>query len=90
MKTLSGRLRWARKAAGISISQLDHLVGLTPGHVRQIETGTLKDIRVSTANRLSKALGISIEWLVTGDGTAPSAGEIRRTVARAMSAVAMT
>lgn len=72
-KTLSGRLRQARKAKGFSASRLDAEAKLTRGHVRQIESGAKPNPEAVTLSKLADALGCSMEWLLKGIGEGPSA-----------------
>lgn len=72
-KTLSKRLREARQKQGLSASGLDTKAGLTRGHTWQIETGRKPKIEVETAIKLADALGVSLEWLVRGEGAGPLA-----------------
>lgn len=73
VRTLQGRLRQARKTRGISASKLDAQAGLTRGHTWQIETGRKPNIELETASKLATALGVSLDWLVRGEGAGPVA-----------------
>mgnify|MGYP003766576231 FL=1 len=79
MRTLGARLRWAREKSGISARRLDELAGLSPGHTSAIESERRLDPSTSTVAALARALGISLDWLVDGTGTAPSERKLRRT-----------
>jgi len=72
-QTLSDRLKTARAASGLSARKLSKLAGLAEGHVAMIERGTVDDGSVQTIGKIAKALGVSLDWLVFGDGTGPSA-----------------
>lgn len=72
-RTLSGRLKQARKSKGVSASKLDAQAGLTRGHTWQIETGRKPNIELETATKLAGALGVSLDWLVRGEGVGPVA-----------------
>jgi transcriptional regulator with XRE-family HTH domain len=74
MRTLSGRLKKARTAAKISARRLDKLAGLTPGHTTLIESGRRPNPTATTAAALARALDVSLEWLVSGRGAAPTSG----------------
>lgn len=80
LQTLGARLRHARTLAGLSARALDILAGMAIGHVSLIEAGRRVEISGETAHRLSRPLGISMSWLVSGDGPPPD----RRTIARAV------
>lgn len=66
-KTLRARLRQTRKSLELSASALDAKAGLTRGHTWQIETGRKANIEIETATKLARALGVTIDWLVTGE-----------------------
>ena len=69
-ETLGDRLRRVRKAVGYSARGLSALAGLSQGHVTLIEKRK-GDIESGTAFRLAAVLGISPEWLITGQGPVP-------------------
>lgn len=71
-RSLSGRLKQARKTKGFSASRLDLEAGLTRGHTWQIETGRKPNIELETASKLAAALGVSLDWLVQGKGDGPA------------------
>lgn len=77
------RLRWARESAGISQRKLARLAGLkSEMHVRIIEGGdAAKGIESTTAIALATALGVSLDWLLTGGEPQPSADAIREAIA---------
>lgn len=70
---LAERLREARERAGLSARALDEKAGITPGHTTLIESGRRESPAVETIRKLAEALGVSIDWLVTGreSGTLP-------------------
>lgn len=72
-RTLRGRLKRARQKLGVSASRLDAQAGLTRGHTWQIETGRKPNIELETASKLADALGVSLDWLVRGEGAGPVA-----------------
>jgi transcriptional regulator with XRE-family HTH domain len=72
MQTLAQRLRRARKAAGLSARRLDALAGLTPCHTSLIESGLRENPKATTVAALAKALGVSLDWLVSGRGPPPT------------------
>ena len=84
MKTLQERLKHARKEAFLTQAQLSDKSGLSQSTIAQIESGRNSGTRF--ADKLAKALGVSLEWLLTGEGSAtevPTAPHPRR---RAMDA----
>lgn len=77
MKTLAERLRWARGLTGLSARDLDRLAHLTPGHTNNIEAGRRKEPSAETVRSLARALGVSCDWLIDGNGMAPSEQQLR-------------
>lgn len=80
---LPARLRFARSLAGVSARRLDSIAGLQPGHTNAIESGRRPNIESVTAEKLSTALGISLDWLILGNGREPTAKAIRAAIERA-------
>lgn len=66
MKTLQERLKHARKEAFLTQAQLSDRSGLSQSTIAQIESGRNSGTRF--ADRLAKALGVSLSWLLTGEG----------------------
>lgn len=59
-----------RRAAGISARSVARAAGLrSAAHVSFLEDHAA-DPRVSTAVNLSRTLGVALEWLCTGEGSA--------------------
>ena len=52
-----GELKAARKAAGLSQTELGAKVGLPQSHISQIETGRI-DIRLTSLIEIARALGL--------------------------------
>lgn len=64
---LPGRLKQARARANLGSVELDKQAEVSQGTTSRLESGDrLAD--VETIFRLSKALSISVHWLVTGEG----------------------
>jgi transcriptional regulator with XRE-family HTH domain len=75
------RLLRLRTKAGLGMAELARLAGLkSPSHIGLIERGEREGIAVQTALALSRALGVSLEWLVEGQGVEPSEDDVRRAV----------
>ena len=67
MKTssLAGRLKWARKRARLTQTELAVRAGLTQGQYCRLETGAnLKTARIA---QLAHVLNVDPYWLATGD-----------------------
>lgn len=71
-ETLGDRLLYARSSAGISSRELDRLAGTVEGHASMIERGDRPRVEVDTADKLARALGLSLDWLVRGTGRKPA------------------
>lgn len=73
---LQDRLREAREKHGLSARALAKEAGVSAGYVGLIESGAKKNITAETAIKLATALGVSVQWLLTGDlppsGTLPA------------------
>lgn len=73
----------SRKLGGVSAYKLDQLSELTPGHTAAIERGKRPNLEVRTAQRIARALGVSLDWLVSGLGERPSEAQVRAAIAAA-------
>ncbi|MEI5100280.1 helix-turn-helix domain-containing protein [Streptomyces sp. PmtG] len=62
--TLRGRLRRARKIAGLSQRELATAAGLSASLIQKVEQGERTDIRLETAHALARALGITTSHLI--------------------------
>lgn len=74
---------FARELADLTPRGLSVLAGLDPTHVRLIEGGDRPDPRSSTVLAIAQTLGVTVEWLLTGEGDAPTADHVRAVVERA-------
>lgn len=66
MSTLQERLKEARKAASLTQAELSVRSGLSQSTIAQIESGRNSGTRF--ADKLAKALNVSLSWLLTGQG----------------------
>jgi len=64
---LGSRLSIRRKELGLSQVQLAAAVGMTQSVLSRLEAGVHGDVFAASAVRLARALGCSVEWLVTGE-----------------------
>jgi transcriptional regulator with XRE-family HTH domain len=55
----------------MSQRQLSDAAGLTKNHVALIESGRRPRIAQQTVSALARALGVSLDWLVDGQGSGP-------------------
>jgi len=67
MAGLADRMREARERTGLSARALDKKADITPGHTTAIESGGRANPAAETLRKLAAALGVSIDWLMTGE-----------------------
>lgn len=85
--SLPDRLEHARAlAGGLSLRELSKLAGLFGTHAALIESGRRTNIEGKTAVALARVLGVSTDWLLTGEGDEPTAEQVRAAVERARAA----
>jgi hypothetical protein len=72
VRTVRERLVWAIRFRETNQLQASLKAGLHPGHVNRIlkraEKNPKATIEIETANRLARALDVSLHWLQTGEG----------------------
>lgn len=81
--TLSERVRRAREAAALPRAALAEASGLHRGHILKIEGGARPELSAATADALARALGVSLDWLIRGEGPEPEPEAVRAAVERA-------
>ena len=59
MQTISDRVREIRKARGLDQRELATRAGVSMQTVSNLETGRLRDLKVSTLSALARSLGVS-------------------------------
>jgi len=74
---LGQRVARLRKAAGIGARPLSIGIGATHSVIAQLESGRISDMRASLMLSLARALGTSMEFLLTGEGQEPTPEETR-------------
>ncbi len=67
-KTISQRLKSARKQQGLSQAKLAKKAGLNKNVIAKIEQGVSKQPTLATVKKLSKALGVKSSELLVGLG----------------------
>ncbi len=72
---LKDRLRELRKAADLTQQDLANKADLSISAVVQIEAGKIPDPRISTLKALAKALGVTVDELISDDDAGRSASE---------------
>lgn len=70
--SIGNRVRACRKAAHLSQNDLAVRIGATPTIVSRWERGTAAPGRESCV-ALAEVFGCSLDWLIRGEGNAPSA-----------------
>lgn len=68
MNTIGQRLEWAMDQRNIKAPKLAPLAEMTPQAIYQIVNGVTKNPQPDNLLNLCKALDISFEWLITGEG----------------------
>lgn len=68
------RIRGAREKLGVGARELDRLAGLREGHTSIIEARG-RDIETDTAAKIATALGVSLDWLISGKGEGPRSAD---------------
>lgn len=77
METINDRIAARRRAQKMSQDELARRIGITRVSISKWESG-LNQPKGRYLNDLAAALGVTVEWLLTGDGSAPeSSGEPR-------------
>ena len=66
-ETLGQRIKQAREAKGLMQKQLGTRVGKSESAVSQWENGGIREIKGPTLHKLANALGVSIDWLLSGE-----------------------
>lgn len=84
MKTLAERVDWILKnrrrpdGRKWSARGLSDAAGLSPAHVGMMQRGEAKAVKGDTLRGVAEAAGVSLAWLVTGDGS-PDSDDTART-----------
>lgn len=84
VETWSSRLIRARKAARMTQEALETVSGVKRSLIAAYEKGAVVEANADKLQRLARALNVSIEYLLTGDGDAAPAEPIRITDAPAL------
>lgn len=78
-ETIGDRIAWICAYRGITESELARRAGLTRNHlsstIRSARDGDPKDLQSGNAAKVAKAGGVSLEWLITGDGSPVAANQ---------------
>lgn len=80
------RLKLARRAAGLTQTQLGELLGMTRSSVANIEAGR-QAASAELAVKIANSAGVGVQWLLTGDAKIlPAAPAIDRRSLRTIAA----
>lgn len=74
------RLQETRRLVDLTARELDRLARTTEGHTSLIESGVVQNITLETAGKLARVLGVTLDWLLSGAGTQPSAASVQMSV----------
>lgn len=69
MTELKNRIQSAMDYAQINGKELSVLTGLTTAAISQYKTGKILTLNAMAAQKIADALGVNVEWLVTGEGS---------------------
>ena len=87
--TLADRLRLVRSYSEASARKISAVAGLSPSHVGYLETTAHANPEARTLEALARVFGVTVGWLLNGEGKPPTAEGVRRSVAaRALERVA--
>jgi transcriptional regulator with XRE-family HTH domain len=70
LPAIGQRVRQLREAAGMSQQALAVAAGLSMSVVAQLEQGQREDPRISTVAALARALGVTVDAILSGAGPA--------------------
>ncbi len=80
------RITKRREQMGWSQTDLARMLGIAPSRISEFERGIKTDCNLSTAKRLARALGVSIDYLAgtwdDEEATAPGTAAVTSTVRR--------
>lgn len=68
MTELKNRIQSAMDYAKINGKELSVITGLTTAAISQYKTGKILTLNALAAQKIADALGVNVEWLVTGEG----------------------
>lgn len=65
----TGRFNRAMKDAGLDVSAVAEGIGLTYQAVKKVQLGTTKMLTAENNVKAARIMGVSSEWLATGEGS---------------------
>lgn len=81
--TIATRVQKLRKCTGRNQSEISRVCGFPRPYIGLIESSTRLEIGLSKLVALALTFGVSLDWLVFGDGDEPAAVEVCSAVERA-------
>ena len=85
---LGERIKRLRTLASLTSREVSEAAGMSRGMVSMLETGAVVDMTTANATALARCLGVTLEYLLQGDGTEPTARQILAAYERARAGVA--
>lgn len=73
---LGERIKRLRHLGSINSTELSEAAGMSRGMVSMLETGAVSDMTTANASALARCLGVSLAFLLTGEGPEPTARQI--------------
>lgn len=86
-KTAGARIRAARDLVRLPAKQLDRLAGLKPGTCWAVENSATGNSESNTLDKLTTVLGLSLDYVVRGEGEEPTAESVQVAVDAARAAM---
>lgn len=89
METFGDRLRRLRVDAELTPSALAHMVGVTEGAIRQMESGQTKSASLVVGLRLAEALDVDVRYLALGSDEGKASRTLSERVSELEKSVAL-
>ena len=80
---LQSRMAFVRSLSGVSARELSSVMRVAHSAYSHVEAGRVKSPTAEFLTALASATGVSLDWLLLGQGEPPSADSIRTAIARA-------
>jgi len=79
--TFTARFRWLMAVADLRQSAVARLTNLSPKTVEFFSSGRRSNPTAETARAVARAFGVSLDWLLAGEGELPDQTRVRLAVA---------
>lgn len=90
MSEFAKRLKETRELGEIAASDLSELAGLSDGYVAHLERGVRKNPGMEAMGAIAAVLGVTIDYLVRGEGEQPAAELVKAAIATARASLSPT